>query len=84
MKIEVYFDFRSFHRQFLLKVTQWVRSSGCEMVYWIGMSDVKSEGTFRWESGHALTSDLSKQWCHGEPNNKQQGLSGFSTEFEPG
>ncbi len=33
---------------------------------WIGFSDVVLEGTFRWESGEAVTFG---NWCAGEPNN---------------
>ena len=39
------------------------------MVYWIGMTDLNTEGAFTWESGHKLTSDVSAHWYPGEPNN---------------
>ena len=51
------------------QVTQWVRSVSKELSYWIGLSDIKSEGNFIWESGRELSEDVSKFWNPNNPDN---------------
>ena len=33
------------------------------------MTDLETEGTFIWESGHELSPDVAAHWYPGEPNN---------------
>ena len=48
----------------MFQITQHLNTSK----YFIGLTDVKIEGTFVWESGHVLTADVETHWKSGQPN----------------
>ena len=36
--------------------------------FWIGLTDRDVEGTFVWESGHLLSTDIAAHWNPGQPD----------------
>uniref|UniRef100_A0A2K5PLZ7 CD209 molecule n=1 Tax=Cebus imitator TaxID=2715852 RepID=A0A2K5PLZ7_CEBIM len=46
-----------------------LQSSRSNRFTWIGLSDLKQEGTWQWVDGSPLSSSLRRYWNQGEPNN---------------
>merc|ERR1711860_254018 len=42
-----------------------------EFNYWIGLNDIVTEGTFRWQESHEIA--VYTNWHAGEPNNAKDG-----------
>ena len=40
--------------------------------YWIGLTDLQAEGTFVWESGQPLSTDVAAHWGTNQPDNYRQ------------
>ena len=51
-------------------MTEWV---GEPDYYWIGLSDRHSEGTFVWESGRPLSTEIANKWGWGQPDDWKNG-----------
>ena len=53
---------------FAFQITNSVNSSR----YFIGLTDMENEGTFLWESGSPLSTDVASFWKTGHPNGGQR------------
>lgn len=52
------------------QIVEELLKSGTYDFYWLGLTDVETEGTFKWESGAALSYT---NWSENEPNNAGEG-----------
>ncbi len=61
------------------KEEEWLRSTFGSDKYWIGFTDVRTEGTWEWSSGEGVTYE---NWAAGEPNNlPSSGALDFGEDF---
>ena len=56
-----------------IQITHWAEAempSNSEKAFWIGLSDIETEGQFVWDSGREVFPGLFSKWGPGQPSNK--------------